>query len=276
MEEKEVELEDLTEEQRNKIEGKIQKYLKKLVPPEKRGLFTKKPVETSTIEETSNSEKKIEKEAFSTYENALIGKYMLREMPFFRFEMIIIFAMLIIGILAWYLDYREIIAGASRIFLIAAILVPFVIWLMKWMFFMPRKNKVPGLKLYKSGIVELGIYDITKGYITFGRGENIRKKFITKINKHVEASTGRPFVVVSELEGENLNLLKTDKPDMRSEEFCALLEMNTTVTTKNVMARMLRFGQANMSNPMMLLQILSIALIAFLVLKQLGVLDFIG
>lgn len=274
---KEVKWEDLTEEQRTRLENKIQKYLQKVVPEEKRGLNKSKeskvkqePIEQEPIIEPIPKNKKID-----TSDNHLIGKYMLRELPFFRIEPFIYFAILFAGILLWYFDIRGFWEGGSRIALFIAILAPVMIWFMKWQFYMPRKNRVPGMKLYKSGVVELGIFDITKRYLTLGRGEDKRKKFITKINKHVEASTGRPFVAVSELEGENIDLLRTDNPDMKSEEINALLETNTMVTTKAVMARMLRFTQPKMNNPLVILLIIVVVIEIVLVAQGFGVFDLI-
>lgn len=204
-------------------------------------------------------------------ETEIFGKYMLKDMPLFKYEMFAYFGLTIVIIMAYYLDLKGIVTGITRPLSIIAILVPVSLWFIKWNRYMPRRNRVPGLKLYKSGVVELGIYDISKGYISFGKGENLRKKWITKINKHIEASTGRPFIAVSELEGNNLNLLKTDQVDMKSEEFEAILEMNTAITTKNVMKRMLRFTQPSLSNPMMILQFMSLALLGVVIVKQLGI-----
>lgn len=210
------------------------------------------------------------KEEKQDYEHQMTGKYLLRDMPFFRLEIVAYFMLLVFGGILYYLDLREILPGASRPIVIIAVAIPIIIWFMKWFLYMPRKNRVPGMKLYKSGIVELGVYDISKGYITFGKGENAKKKWITKINKHAEASTGRPFIAFSELQGENINLLKTDKPDMRSEEFNALLEMTQAVTTKNVMKRMLRFSQPSMTNPLMILQFMNLIILVILVVKSFG------
>jgi hypothetical protein len=282
--EPEVDLEDLTQEQREDMEKKVKRYMAKLVPVEKRRAYQNKEKPVENEHEIPEVERELarkpmfdlsRKESFDKNENYLIGKYMLRDMPFFKFEMILYFAMLIVGVLVWYMDIREIFPGISRILLLVFVIVPVFLWYLKSNFFMPRKNRVPGARLYKSGIIELGIFDITKGYISFGHGENEKKKFITKINKHIEASTGRPFIVVSELEGENLNLLKTDQPDMRSDEFNALLEMNTMVTTKNVMARMLRFAQPKLSNPLVLLQIITLCLLAVVLAKEFGIFEMI-
>jgi len=206
----------------------------------------------------------------------MLGKYMFRDMPLFKYEFIAYWLMVIVVFMAYILDITGIAPGASGGVIIAAIILPLAFWFIKWKFYMPTRRRVPTLRIYKTGIVELGIEDITKGYLTYGRGDNLERKYITKINKHFEASTGRPIIITSELKGENLDLIGDSKPDMQGKETTALLEMNTAVTTKNVMNKMLKSMQPSLQNPTFLISIVTLAMVAVLMAKDMGLLNILG
>jgi len=209
------------------------------------------------------------------YDQQIMGKYLLRDMPLFKYEMIVYMVAVLVSVFLAYLSMRGILADIAGKVILPIAILPLAFWFVKWFMYMPRRNKVPSLRIYKSGTLELGIDDISKGWIPYGRGENMQRKYITKLTKHTEASTGKPFLVTSELEGENLDLIHGSKPDMRSEEFNAILEMNTSVTTKNVMNKMMRFTQPGLNNPMFLLSALTIALLVVVLAKDFGLFEMI-
>lgn len=208
-------------------------------------------------------------------EQQIMGKYLLRDMPLFKYEIIVYLMLGMVAFFMYILDKIGFAPGMLSRAIIPVILVPVAIWFIKWIFYMPSKKRVPSLRIYKSGVIELGVEDISKGYITYGSGENSQKKYLAKLNKHTEASTGKPFIITSETQGENLSLIETTKPDMKSQEFNALMEMNTSVTTKTVMNKMLKSIQPTMANPMFLLGVITIAMLGILLAKNFGVFEMI-
>jgi hypothetical protein len=223
--------------------------------------------------EEAPNKKKEEKTAKPVKEHEIMGKYLLRDMPLFKHEIIlyvlIAFAVFFVSVL----ERLAVAPGATAKIAIPALLVPVGIWIVKWWFYMPNKKRVPSLRIYKSGVIEIGVDDISKGFITYGKGEDAQRKYVTKLNKHTEASTGKPFLITSEVQGENLSLIESTKPDMKSEEFNAILDTNTAVVTKKVMARMLNFAKPSLENPMFLIIALNIALTGVLLAKEFGILD---
>lgn len=203
------------------------------------------------------------------------GKYMMRDLPLFKYEILAYLGMIFLAVAGYFLERLEIMPGAMGKFMLPAVMLPIGIWFVKKVLYMPTKTRVPHLHIHKSRVLELGMTNIKKGFITRGRGENVKRIYLTKLNKHVEASTGKPFVITSDLQGENLDLLEETKPDMRSDEFNAILEMNTAVTTKNVMNKMLKTIQPSMQNPLFLLLLINLVMIGVLLIKSFGFLEFI-
>jgi len=205
----------------------------------------------------------------------IVGKYFLRDLPLFKYEILFYIITLMAIVMALITERLGIATGILSTTILLAVALPIAIWVIKRMFYMPSKYKVPGIRVYKSGVIELTLENIKKGFIQYGRGDQAQKKYITRLNKHNEASTGRPFVVTSEVRGENIDLVNENKPDMRSEEFNAILETNTAVTTKNVMNKMLKFAQPGLTNPMMILIIINIFISIVLVIREFGIMEMI-
>jgi len=233
------------------------------------------------VKEEKIRQQQMQQEAKQKYVNAnvqdfsVLGKYLFRDIPLFKYEF---FFYLIIGFVAfifYVIDKTGIVPGALSKIVLPAILLPMAIWFIKWAVYMPRKKRVPHIHIYGSRVIELGLKDVGKGYITTGKGDNKKRIYITRLNKHTEASTGKPFLITSDLHGENLDLLEETKPDMRSEEFNAILETNTAVTTKNVMNKMLRSVQPTLQNPMFLISMITLFMLAVLLIREFGFLDFI-
>lgn len=219
----------------------------------------------------SKIEKKGKKEEID--ETRIMGKYMFRDMPLFKYELIIYLMLAFVAFFMYIIERIGLMPGALSRAVIPLAIVPIAIWFVKWLRYMPTKKKVPSLRIYKSGVLELGVENISKGYITYGSGDSKQRKYITRLNKHVEASTGKPFLITSETQGENLSLIEGTKPDMRSEEFNAILENERAVVTKNVMNKMLSSIKPGLDNPMFLLAVVQLALLAVLVVKTFGLFD---
>lgn len=198
------------------------------------------------------------------------GKYLIRDMPLFKYEIVIYLGMILVAFMLYAIERVGIVEGALGKAVIPLAIIPIGIWFVKKMLYMPNKNRVPHIHVFNTRVIRFGTVDPKKGYVAFKRGENIVKKYITKVNRHIEQSTGLPCVVTSDLHGENLDLLREKKPDMRSEEFNALLETCKAVTTKNVMNRMMRFTQPSMANPVFILIIINMFMVAVLLIKSFG------
>ena len=255
----EDELDDFKEPKRNKFDKIKQRFSKPKPKPEqkKEGALQQPPREV------------LEKESIKQ-ETSIFGKYMFRDMPLFKYELLLYMGIMFVGIMLYGVERIGLIPNATRSIVIPATILPLGIWMLKWKLYMPSKKRVPHMHIYASRVIELGIVDISKGFLTLGKGEHLKRIFLTKVNKHAEASTGKPFIITSDLHGENLDLLEETKPDMRSEEFNAILDTNTAVTIKTTMNKMLKINVPTMSNPMFILALITLFGIAFLVIKSFG------
>lgn len=258
--EEDIDYDDLSKEQQEELKWFAQKKMRKMK-------------KTEAVTPTPNKPQKTKKKFFS--EKAIMGKYMLKDMPLFKYEIIIYLLVGFVAFVLYILERTAIAPGAFSRAIIPAILIPVAFWFVKWMFYMPNKKRIPSLRIYNSGVLELLVEDVSKGYITYGSGENAQKKYLARMNKHTEASTGKPFLITSETQGHNLSLLETTKPDLRSKEFNSLMEMNTTTTTKTVMNKMLKSVQPSMQNPLFLIMAANLALTAVVLAKEFGLLDMI-
>jgi len=205
----------------------------------------------------------------------IMGKYMLRDMPLFKWEFIAYIGLLVLVFVFYMIERIGLVEGMLGKIAIPAVILPMGIWFVKRQLYMPAKTRVPSMRIYKSGVIELGVESIKKGFVEWGSGADKQKKFITRLTKHTEASTGKPFLITAETRGENISLLDSAEPDMRSDEFNAILENEKAVVTKNVMNQMLSTVKPSMSNPLFILMAVNIALVAVLLVKSFGILDMI-
>ena len=163
-----------------------------------------------------------------------------------------------------------IVEGAMGIAVLPIAIIPFVIWLIKKQFYMPGKFRLPRIHVHGSRVITLSTVDARKGFIEFGPADDRKKIWIAKLNKHIEESTGLPFIITTEFDGENIDILKGSTPDMRSKEFNAILEMCKAVTTKSVMKRMLGYDKPVTKNPMLIIAFMQLALLVFILIKTLN------
>jgi len=98
-----------------------------------------------------------EKKAMDEQEKEIMGKYLLRDMPLFKYEIIIYFAVCITAFMLSVLDRVGLTQGLLGKVMIPLLVIPIAVWFVKWQFYMPSKFRVPSMRLYKSGIVELGV-----------------------------------------------------------------------------------------------------------------------
>ncbi len=208
-------------------------------------------------------------------DSKIMGKYLMRDLPLFKYEIVIYAIAGFAGFFAYMIQRLDIVPGLLEKMVIPLALIPVAVWFIKWYFYMPNKKRVPHLKIWKSGVTEIKVTGISKGFVTYGSGDNQKKVFITRLNKHIEASTGKPFLITSELQGENLSLLEGKEPDMRSEEFNALLENEKAVVTKSVMNKMLDSVKPSLNNPMFLIVAANIALTVIVLGKMFGIFEMI-
>ena len=215
--------------------------------------------------------KTVEKTEQEIKEMVSFGKFLLRDLPLFKYEMLIYIGIIGAAAMSWLLERTELIPGAmGKAFLPLAIL-PFVIWLIKKQFYMPNKIRLPWIHTHGSRVITLGTVDPRKGYIEIGPKDDRKKIYLPKLNKHLEESTGLPCIVTTDFQGENIDILKDSSPDMKSAEFNAILEMGKAVTTKAVMKRMLGFQQPTVKNPMIILAMVQLALLVFILVKTLNI-----
>ncbi len=214
--------------------------------------------------------KAVEKTEQEQREMVAFGKYLLRDIPLFRYEMVIYIGIVGLAGMSYLIERTGLIPGAMGISLLPVAIIPFVIWLIKKQFYMPGKNRLPRIHAHGSKVITLSTVDARKGYIEFGPQEERRKIWLAKINKHTEESTGLPFIITTEFDGENISLLKDTTPDMKSKEFNAILEMLKATTIKTVMKRTLGLEKPVTKNPMLILALMQTALLVFILVKTLG------
>ena len=214
---------------------------------------------------------KIEKTDKEIKEMVSFGKFLLRDIPLFKYEMIIYVGIIGIAAMSWLFERTQIVPGAMGKAILPIAIIPLALWLIKKQFYMPGKTRLPWMHTHGSKVITLSTVDPRKGYIEIGPKENSKKIWLAKINKHTEESTGLPFIITTEFDGENISLLKDSTPDMKSAEFNAILEMLKALTTKSVMKRMLGFQQQTVKNPMVILALMQLALLVLILVKTLNI-----
>lgn len=234
---------------------------------EKKTLLKKAKEIIKKEEPKIDSPEKTEKEI---KEMVSFGKFLLRDIPLFKYEMLIYLGIIGLGAMSWLLERTEIIPGALGKIVIPIAIIPLAIWLIKKQFYFPGKTRLPWIHVHGSRIISFRTVDPRKGYIEIGSGDERKKIWLPKLNKHIEESTGLPCIVTTEFQGENIDILKDTSPDMKSKEFNAILEMCKAVTTKSVMKRMLSFQQPSVKSPLVILGIMQLVLLVFLLVKSLN------
>ncbi|KKN17188.1 hypothetical protein LCGC14_0968430 [marine sediment metagenome] len=212
----------------------------------------------------------VEKTEQEIKEMVSFGKFLLRDIPLFKYEMLIYLGIIGVAAMSWLLERTELVPGAMGKAFLPLAIIPFAIWLIKKQFYMPGKTRLPRMHAHGSKVITLSTVDPRKGFIEIGPKENRKKIWLAKINKHTEESTGLPFIITTEFDGENISLLKDSTPDMKSQEFNAILEMLKATTTKSVMKRMLGFQQTTAKNPMLIIAMIQLALLVFILVKTLN------
>ncbi len=233
---------------------------KKTLTKKVKGILVKDKQKFKTIEKTE--QEKIEMVAF--------GKYLLRDIPLFKYEMIIYIGIVGLAGMSYLIERTGLVPGAMVLSILPIAILPFVIWLIKKQFYMPGKNRLPRIHAHGSKVITLSTVDARKGFIEFGPKEDRKKIWLAKINKHTEESTGLPFIITTEFDGENISLLKDATPDMKSKEFNGILEMLKTVTTKSVMKRTMGLDKPVTQNPMLIIAFIQLALLVFILIKTLN------
>lgn len=252
---------DLTGQQRKELQEKVQTKMRKMVKEQ-------------TPKERSKTKQHKATKMDDEYKG-IIGKYIFRDMPLFKYEIIAYIVVGLIGFGLYFVERLGIVEGIIGLAIVPAVVVPVAIWFVKFRLYMPSKTRVPSIRVYRTGVIEFRMEDVRKGYIEYGNGDNIQRKYITQINKHTEASTGKPVIITSEHQGKNIDLLGNEKVDMQGKETTALLEMNTAVVTKNVMNKMLSVNMPTLKNPLFLLMIIMLFMVAAMLINQFGILDMI-
>ncbi len=226
-----------------------------------KGVFKKDEQKFNNVEKTEQEIK----------EMVSFGKFLLRDIPLFKYEMLIYLGVIGIAAMSWLFERTGLVPGAMGIAFLPLSIIPFSIWLIKKQFFMPGKTRLPRIHAHGSKVITLSTVDPRKGYIEIGPKDNRKKVWLAKLNKHTEESTGLPFIITTDFNGENISLLEDSTPDMKSAEFNAILEMLKAVTTKSVMKRMLGFQQPTVKNPMIILAFIQLGLLVFLLVKSLNI-----
>ena len=248
--------ENETEELPTKPNGLEKKTLVKKV----KGILKREKSEFNKVEKTEQEVK----------EMVSFGKFLLRDIPLFKYELLIYVGVIGIAAMSWFLERTELVPGAMGKAFLPLVIIPMAIWLIKKQFYMPGKIRLPWIHTFGSRVIKLSTIDPRKGYIEIGPQDDRKKIYLTKLNKHLEESTGLPCIVTTEFQGENIDILKDTSPDMKSVEFNAILEMCKAVTTKTVMKRMLSFQQPTAKNPLVILAVMQLILLVFLLVKSLN------
>ncbi len=233
---------------------------KKTLTKKVKGIIIKDSQKFNAIEKTEQERK----------EMVSFGKFLLRDIPLFKYEMLVYLGLVGFAAMSYLIERTGLIEGAMGIAVIPIAIIPFIIWLIKKQFYMPGKNRLPRIHAHGSKVITLSTIDPRKGYIEFGPKEDRKKIWLAKINKHTEESTGLPFIITTEFDGENISLLKDATPDMKSKEFNAILEMLKATTIKTVMKRQLGLDKPVTKDPMLILAFIQLGLLVFLLVKTLN------
>ncbi len=233
---------------------------KKTLTKKVKGIFVKDNQKFNAIEKTEQEQK----------EMVAFGKYLLRDIPLFKYEMVLYIGIIGLAGMSYLIERTGLVPGAMAMALIAVAILPFVMWLIKKQFYMPGKNRLPRIHAHGSKVITLSTVDARKGYIEIGPKEDRKKIWLAKLNKHVKESKGLSIIRTTYFDGENISILKDGTPDMRSSEFNAILEMLKATTTKSVMKRAMDLEKPITKNPMLILALIQMGLLVLILIKTLN------
>jgi hypothetical protein len=132
-------------------------------------------------------------------------QYLFKELPFFKVEPIFyavatLIALAVIGLSAFGFLALEFLVIPTALFLV----VVWGLWFLKRFLYLPRKNRHPILKIFKSGIGLISCEEPKENKVKVGK--NLVN--VTNMRAHTEGYTGHPLLIAFEDYWQNLNLGK--------------------------------------------------------------------
>jgi len=200
--------------------------------------------------------------------------YLFKELPLFSLEPFILIGVLMVSIGLYFAGALDIIHNGGFYALLVALLVPFALWFIKWLKYMPRGNKVIFLKGFAStGIyLSVGAMPIDR-LIHFDKNDDIPPAAINNPKEHFELCSGRPLIIGFEGYSSNISLSHLLKGSISTQ---SAKELNNTMKAlwgaawQAALGNIAKFS-SKFKDPTFWLAIISVGLlivVAFLVYNQ--------
>ncbi len=135
-----------------------------------------------------------------------------KELPLWNLEPFIMVGLLIIVVGMLILDRLGLATGISFHAAAFALIVSWGLFLIKWILFMPRKNKPIVIRVLEGGGMTIKAETIPSTrqiWFTKKDDKEIPPVNITDFNKHREITTGSPVIVVAEGTSNNIDIIES-------------------------------------------------------------------
>jgi len=156
---------------------------------------------------------------------------------------------------------------------ILAVAIPCLVLAMffvyKFFVFRPRKNKVPVLRVWKSGLMRFSVEKV-QPEMMFDKTPTSDEVHITQPRKHFDNNTGRPVLVLREGEAENASILPNSQVSQKAQD-----ESNARASTWGTACRFTEYNikkeASLLKNPLFILLIfvcIGLAVLGWIIIRQ--------
>lgn len=200
---------------------------------------------------------------------------LFKELPFFKMEPVFIIAVLFISMVLASLELLGLIEFGVLYAYILSIGSMFIIWLTKFLLYMPRGKKIFIEKVYDDNTVQLIISKQPKdNKVNYSKNNlEIPPTRIERYHKHIEYYTGKPYVKT--IQGKDLNYSVNELLEEKSDK--SAQEVETLIAKADAAAYLRGIGialkmQDPLKNPQSIILLVAIVLLLFMI--GVGVLDY--
>lgn len=233
---------------------------------------TKEETRTSKQKETKNNQESKKKQTKSKAEKYLYqeGKDIIKEIPLSKFEWPLLIAASAAAGMLFFLDRMQIVPQATGTAVLILIIFMWGMYLVKYMFFFPRGNKVIVIRSFKSSGIQFSVEKIGPDkLIHFDKNDDSPPVPIDRVNKHFEVSTGRPVVIAIEEVPRNVSLQEQFTEERSAKEFNNIIKTTWGTAWQSCLNNMLKFSN-KIKDPMFIITIVVLLVVIVIVLLQLN------
>lgn len=215
--------------------------------------------------------------------------YLVKELPFFKWEWLPYLAVTIAGLFIFLGDILLILLSEGEILLVHVLLmlVPgvlagglmWIMYLVKLLFYMPTGKKVLAAEVLKGGSIYIRPFVPPEdGLVTLKSNKNAAPIPITKLKKHVEICSQKPFVILPEGWSQNVNihdLTQNIELPFDSAELDTVMRKIKTTAEIMVEERLLNIKQ-KLKDPAFLISAISVFMSVMLIIGMLMMMGKMG